>query len=112
MEDLRIETVPSQDGTQLLKLTGAFTISTMAEFQKLARENQARITYLDLSGVPYMDSASLGALLGFHVSCQREGRKYALVAVSDRLNTLFKVAGVEGMLPTYPTLEAAQAAVA
>src|ERR1039457_232985 len=38
------------------------------------------------------------SVLGFHVSCQREGRQYALTGVSDRLMTLFRVAGVNGML--------------
>ena len=112
MDELRIETVAGQDGVQIFKLTGPFTISTMFEFQALVREQKAPITLIDLSGVPYMDSAALGALLGVHVSCQREGRKYGLVGVSDRLMTLFKVAGVDGILVTYASAEAAQAAVA
>jgi anti-anti-sigma factor len=112
MENLHIETVPNQGGVQIFKLTGPFTISTMFDFQALVRERTAPVTLIDLSGVPYMDSAALGSLLGFHVSCQREGRKYALVAVSDRLKTLFKVAGVDGVLASYPTEEAARKAMA
>jgi len=112
MEDLRIETVPNQGGVQVFKLAGPFTITTMFDFQTLVREQTAPVTLIDLSGVPYMDSAALGSLLGFHVSCQREGRKYALVGASDRLKTLFKVAGVDGILVSYPSVEAARAAVA
>lgn len=112
MEDLQIETVRNQDGVQIIRLTGPFTITTMFDFQTQVREQTAPITLIDLSGVPYMDSAALGSLLGFHVSCQREGRKYALVGVSDRLKTLFRVAGVDGLLVSYPSVEAARAAVA
>lgn len=112
MDNLQIEITPEQGGVQIFKLTGPFTISTMFDFQQLVREHVAPVTLIDLGGVPYMDSAALGAVLGFHVSCQREGRKYGLVAVSDRLRTLFKVAGVDGILTGYPSVDAAKAAVA
>ena len=107
---MKIEPVQGQhDGVRVLKLIGPFTLSTMFDFQTLIREHVAPTTLIDLSAVPYMDSASLGALLGFHVSCQREGRKYAIIAPSNRLKTLFKVAGVEGILTTYDSVEAAEA---
>jgi anti-anti-sigma factor len=112
MDNLQIEITPEQGGVQVFKLSGPFTISTMFDFQQLVREHIAPVTLIDLGAVPYMDSAALGALLGFHVSCGREGRKYGLVAVSDRLKTLFQVAGVEGILVGYPTVAAAKAAVA
>jgi anti-sigma B factor antagonist len=112
MDSLQIEITPEQGGVQLFKLSGPFTISTMFDFQQLVREHTAPVTLIDVAEVPYMDSAALGALLGFHVSCGREGRKYGLVAVSDRLKTLFQVAGVQGILVGYPTVEAAKAAVA
>jgi anti-sigma B factor antagonist len=112
MEDLRIEVGPNQGGVQIFKLIGPFTIGTMFDFQALMREHKPPVTLLDLSGVPYMDSAALGALLGVHVSSQRENRKFALVAPSDRLKTLFEVAGVNGVLHIYPSQEAAKTAVA
>lgn len=110
MEELGIEMLSGQNGTQIFKLTGPFTISTMFDFQSLVREQKASTTLIDLGGVPYMDSAALGCLLGFHVSCQRESRKYGLVGASDRLKTLFKVAGVDGILLNYDSLATAQAA--
>jgi anti-sigma B factor antagonist len=112
MDDLQIETAPGAGGVQVIKLTGPFTITTMFDFQSTMREQKPAVTLLDLSGVSYMDSAALGALLGVHVSCHREHRKFGLIAPSDRLKTLFQVAGVEGVLQIYPSAEAAQAALA
>jgi anti-sigma B factor antagonist len=112
MEDLRIENVPGQGGVQVFKLSGPFTITTMFDFQTLVREQTAPVTLIDLSEVPYMDSAALGSLLGFHASCHRENKKYALVGVPERLRTLFRVAGVTGILTEYPSIEAAKAGVA
>ena len=110
MDQLNIESIPgTQPGVRILKLTGPFTLSTVFDFQTEVREGSAAFTIIDLSGVPYMDSAALGSVLGFHASCQREGKRYGLVGVSDRLKTLFRVAGVEGMVNTYASLEEAQA---
>ena len=110
MEDLRIETIKGGNDSQVIKLSGPFTLGTMFDFQNLVREQKAAVTIIDLSGVPYMDSAALGSLLGFHVSCAREGRKYALVGVSDRVKMLVKVAGVDSVLLTYASAEAAHKA--
>jgi len=109
MEELRIETAPGAGPNgRILRLTGPFTLTTMFDFQSIVREQGATVTIIDLAGVPYMDSAALGSLLGFHVSCQREGHGYALTGVSDRIATLFKVAGVDGFLVCYNTPEEAE----
>lgn len=108
MEALKIEILPGENGAQIFQLTGPFTIGTMADFQTLVRERKAPVTLIDLRGVPYIDSSALGSLLGFHVSCQRDGRKYGLVGAVRRLKSLFKVAGVDGILVTYDTMAAAR----
>jgi anti-sigma B factor antagonist len=64
---------------------------------------------IDLSGVPYMDSAGLGAILGAFASCQRNNRKFGLVNVSDRVRVLFQVAHVDTVLPQFASLEGAEA---
>ena len=113
MDQLDIESLPgAQPGMRILKLTGPFTLATIFDFQTVVRENPAPVTIIDVSGVPYMDSAALGSVLGFHASCQREGRRYGLVGVSDRLRTLFRVAGVDQLLTSYGTTEEAAAATA
>lgn len=106
MDQFNIETVPgNHPGLRILKLTGPFTLPEVFDFQATVREGDARVTLIDLSDVPYMDSAALGSVLGFHASCHREGKQYGLVGVSDRIRTLLKVAGVDGLLTTYATLE-------
>jgi anti-sigma B factor antagonist len=113
MEDLRIELSPgSRDGVRILKLIGPFTLKDVFEFQTIVRRDIAPLTVIDLSQVPYMDSAALGSLLGFHVSCQRYGVHYALVAASGRLQTLFKVARVDGLLALYTNVPEAEASLA
>lgn len=110
MEPFSIESKPgSTPGVRILKLSGPFLLSDVFDFQTKVREEPAPLTIIDLSGVPYMDSAALGSVLGFHASCQREHHQYGLVGVSDRLKTLFRVAGVEGFLPIYASQAEAEA---
>jgi len=99
MDDLQIESWPgSRDGIRVLKLIGPFTLKHVFEFQTAVRQDAAPLTVIDLTAVPYMDSAALGSILGVHVSCQRHGVQYALAGASDRLMTMFKVAGVDGLV--------------
>ena len=93
---------------RILRLAGPFTLNSVFEFQSAAREIADPVIIVDLSGVPYMDSAALGALLGLHCSCERQRKHYALAGASDRLLSVFDVAGVNTLLVTYPTIEEAE----
>lgn len=96
---------------RVLKLTGPFTLAGLFNFQEIIRNEPMPATVVDLTDVPYMDSAALGSVLGLHVSCQKHGRRYALAGASDRLKTLFKVAGVESMMVICGSLAEAEAKV-
>src|SRR5580692_867470 len=109
--ETRIES-GSRPGVRVLKLDGPFTINTVFDFQRAVRESPAAVTIIDLAGVPYMDSAALGSLLGLHVSCERDGRKYALVGISDQLITLFSMSGVDGFVVRFSSVSEAEAQLA
>ena len=112
MDELLIETVAgTPEGIRVLKLTGPFILRTMFDFQSLVRTGNEPSTIIDLAGVPYMDSAALGCLMGVHVSAQRLKRLYALAGASDRLRSLFNMVGVDNILVMYPSVEEAQKAL-
>jgi len=108
MTELRIEILQSSCGARILRIAGPLTLNTLFEFQNEARRDTSRAILVDLTGVPYMDSAGLGCILGAFASCQRTGRGFALASVPDRIVTLFKVARVDTILPVFATLEAAE----
>src|ERR1039458_4073494 len=97
MDDLRIEPSPgSRDGIRVLKLIGPFTLKHVFEFQEAVRHDPARLTIIDLTAVPYMDSAAVGSVLGLHGFCQRRGLQCGPAGAPDRRKTMFRVAGVDG----------------
>ena len=109
MSSLEIRTTEAAEGTRVLKLVGPLTLNTLFEFQDLVRTIESPRLIIDLSEVPYMDSAGLGALLGAFSACQRHGRKFGLASVSPRLVTVLKVAHVDKILPQYDSVETAEA---
>jgi len=110
MAEFTIESIAGpQDGVRILRLTGPFTLSQVREFQSVVRNGADPITLIDLTDVPYMDSASLGSILGVHVSYQRDHRKYALIGVSARHRLLFEVGGLEDLLVIHDAVEDALA---
>lgn len=107
MNRLEIKSSDAAEGTRVLKLEGPLTLNTLFEFQDLVRMIASPLLIIDLSGVPYMDSAGLGSVLGAYSSCQRHGRKFALANVSSRIVTLLQVAHVNTILPRYDSVEIA-----
>jgi anti-anti-sigma factor len=113
MDQLKIESLSGRDeGERILKLIGPFTLNAVFEFQAITRQHSPAVTIIDLSEVPYMDSAALGSLLGFQASCHREARRCALVGVCGRIGVLFKVSRVEGLIKCYESLAEAEDALA
>ena len=112
MNEFAIESIQTRPDSRTIRLTGPFTLKHVFEFQAAMRAGTEPVTIIDLTEVPYMDSASLGAIMGAHVLCQKNGWQYALVGVSARLKMLFEVGGVDKLLVTYDTAEQAESALA
>jgi anti-sigma B factor antagonist len=110
-EPLHIEdAVGSAAGRRVLRLSGPVTISNFFEFQSLVRGNTSIHLILDLTQVPYIDSAGIGALVGAYVNHQKDGRSLALVGVTKRVRDALQVTRVEQFFQFYETQAAAELA--
>jgi len=112
MDELKIEVQNGAGGVRIFRLEGPLVLGTMFEFQDRVRSETGAAIVVDLGGVPYMDSAGLGAVLGVLASCQRHKRGFALASLNDRIRTLLHVAKVEGMLPIFDSVQSAEAKLA
>ena len=111
--ELQIEQSPgTAQGVHVLRLNGPMNVTTLFTFQELARNVTSPVLIVDLTGVPYMDSAALGSLLGVHVSCQRHGRKCAVIGVSPRITSLLRMSHVDDFLIVHTTLAEAESSLA
>jgi anti-anti-sigma factor len=110
---LTIELVPdSRPDVKIIKLTGPLTINNFFDFQEMSRAKPLpRVMLVDLTGVPYIDSAALGSFVGIHVSCDSTGRKYGLVGPNDRLKSLFEMTRTGSFLCLYDSMADAETAL-
>jgi anti-sigma B factor antagonist len=110
-EDLKITVTQRPSGAQLIELSGPLTLYTLFEFQEEARRHSGHPLVVDAAGIPYMDSAGLGALIGIFASCQRTGQRFAISAVPERVQVLLEMTGVKDLLPCFASIDAAEMAV-
>jgi anti-anti-sigma factor len=81
MSDLEIKVTVSPNGGRILTLSGPLILANLFDFQSIVRQAHTDLI-IDLAGVPYMDSAGLGSVLGAFASCQRTGCRFALANVA------------------------------
>jgi anti-anti-sigma factor len=96
-------------GTTVLTLNGPFTLGNMFKLQSDLRALKPECLILDLTGVPYMDSAGLGVMMNYYVAAQGGGRKFFVVGVNERVSALLEMTKVDSVLKICDTVEAAQA---
>lgn len=96
-----------REGQLVLQLDGPVTLSNLFGFQDHFRALKPPTLIIDMTNVPYMDSAGLGLLLNHYVSSEKAGRRLALAGVCPRIMTLFEVSRVDKVLAIFPTVQAA-----
>jgi anti-sigma B factor antagonist len=107
-EPLHIEDLgETHEGHRVLCLRGPLIITNLFQFQSTVRANTIRFLILDLTQVPFVDSAGVGALVGAYVTHDK-GRRLALVGVTERICNTMQVAHVEQFFQFYETVKAAQ----
>ncbi|HEV7218826.1 MAG: STAS domain-containing protein [Terriglobales bacterium] len=102
---LLIERVDRVVKQGILCLQGPMTAKTVSSFQNAMRNEVAPIVILDLTEVPYVDSAGLGSLVSAYISCHKAGRQVVLTGINSRILRLFEITRVESLFLMFPTLD-------
>jgi anti-anti-sigma factor len=112
-DPLSIErTEGKKPGTLIFHLTGPVTLRNLFDLQAQLRTGDLpRASILDLSGVPYMDSAGMGSIVNYYVHCEHKGVKLIVAGISSRVFELFKLTKVDTVIPMVATVEEAEARV-
>ena len=105
------EVIPKADaaeGCEILEVKGGLTSSTAAAFHEAVAKTTAPRLILELTAVPSVDSVAVGALVRAFVSCNKAGRKLALVGLSHRVRNVLQITGVDPLFDSYRTIGDAQ----
>lgn len=101
---LEIERIDDLPGATVLRIHGPLLLGNFFPLQNLVRADSAPLLILDVSDMPYIDSAGIGCLVGAHVSRENSGRKLILVGANERLQTSLKVTKVDQLFTISSTV--------
>jgi anti-anti-sigma factor len=104
-------------GTFIFRLSGPFTARDMYgrlspdalrnTFESEEGDDPHTLHILDLTEVPYVDSAGLGMFVSHYVRCESRGVRLVLAGVSPRVVQLFEMTKVDKFFPRVGTVEEA-----
>jgi anti-anti-sigma factor len=107
---LELEKLPSSSETlSVYQATGKLSLETVNEFIPRMRADGANYIILDMSGITFLDSAGVGALVSLFVSRRGQGKAFALAGLVPQAIAVVTVAGLHNLLPIYKSVEDAAA---
>jgi anti-sigma B factor antagonist len=89
------------------RLNGKLSLETVHNFIQTLRPEPAAHLVLDMSGVSFLDSAGVGALVSLFVHRRNNGKSFAIAGLTQQGTAVLQVAGLTKLLPNFPTVEAA-----
>ena len=99
----------------VVEVSGRIAASESVDFTRRLEAHLAsdpvRAIVLDLSRVDYMSSAGLGTVLWLGQRLREAKSGFAVFGLRDRVAQVFKLSGLDRILPIYPDLAAAEAAI-
>jgi len=108
---LDLEKQPQSNSHQIvMKLEGKLSLETVHNFIQTLRPEPAPHLILDMSGVSFLDSAGVGALVQIFVHRRSKGQSFTLTGLTKQGNAVIQVAGLTKLLPICGTVADALAA--
>lgn len=102
--------VDAHDGLGVCRIAGELDSSSAPRFREAVAELcHHRAVAIDLSGVPFIDSAGLGALVGGVRRIREAGGRVALYSPRRNVGRLIRIAGFDRVAPLLDDFEAAVA---
>jgi anti-sigma B factor antagonist len=101
----------SNPNVHILSVIGAINATSSPAFQNAVGAATAPQLILDLTEVPSIDSMAIGVLVRAFVSCNKSGRKLALVGLNHRIRNILQITGVDPLFETYASIPEAESAL-
>jgi anti-sigma B factor antagonist len=102
----------TQGDFQVVRVSGEVDLSWSQELRRAildALKAGDRVG-VDMSGVSYIDSSGIAALVEGFQSARAKGQRFALLAVSAPVKSVLELARLDRVFPIYADLDAARAA--
>lgn len=110
MGTARLQLQQRQDignGSAVTRLEGKLSLETVNSFIQTMRQEPAQHLALDMSGVTFLDSSGVGALVSLFVTRKHTGKTLVLANLTKQAIAVLQVSGLLKLLPAYPSVDAA-----
>jgi anti-sigma B factor antagonist len=100
--------VENRNGDVLIRAVGELDMSSAPSLTAAAEDaigDGYRLLLLDLSGLSFLDSTGLSALLAIHREAKARDAQAAIIAPSDNALRVLEMLGVEQVLNIHDTIE-------
>ena len=113
MTDIEFE-VMAQPGLTVITVSGEIDVATASWFRRdvlarLSRCSPGTCVIVDLSRVPFLDCAAVGAMIAVHRRAGLLGIELCLAGPRSGPSKVLSLTGTDRLIDVYPTLEAALA---
>jgi anti-sigma B factor antagonist len=108
--DFDIDDRPVGDDSHVVAVAGEIDLFTAPEFkQRVAAPIDAGRLHVvvDLSATTFIDSSSLGVLIGAHRRLRRQGGALDIVCTSDAIAKTFRITGLDSVFRIVGSLDEA-----
>ena len=98
----------ASDDTHVVTVRGEIDLFTAPEFkQHVSAPIEAGIPHVvvDLTGTTFIDSSSLGVLIGAHRRLKLRGGSLVIVCNTDAITKTFRITGLDGVFTLASTLD-------
>jgi anti-sigma B factor antagonist len=105
-----IEDRTAGDGAHIVAVTGEIDLFTAPEFkQRVSAPIDAGATHVvvDLTDTTFIDSSSLGVLIGAHRRLLRLQGRLVVVCSNEAITKTFRITGLDGVFTIVETLDEA-----
>ena len=106
---LELDRQAANGDVSIIRMRGKLTLETVHDFINSLRPEPAKRLVLDMSGLSFLDSAGVGALVSLFVSRRNNGKTMALAGLTQQGNAVMQVSGILKLIPIFPSVEAALA---
>ncbi|MEV5884555.1 STAS domain-containing protein [Streptomyces sp. NPDC052020] len=109
---LLITRTTTDDGVCLVTVAGEVDLDGSVRFREvlLSCLRTGRGAVVDLARVGFMDSSGINALITAHQAAEAGGVWLRLAAPQQAVRRVLELVGVDSLIPSYPSVEAALAA--
>ncbi|MFD0576783.1 STAS domain-containing protein [Dactylosporangium darangshiense] len=106
-------TIDTVGGHGIVRAEGELDVGNAPQLREAvgAALDQHQRLVVDLSAVTFLDSVTLGVLIGAYNRARETGGALAVVCTDERVRRVFRITGLDKVFAMYETVEAAAAAL-